>query len=78
MAVSTLTEEQLKAMNKVPDCVELEDMDGTWEHVVYRVEHPVIIRIEGEDFYTKREAISCRKWLENYAPNSKYAKAKFK
>jgi len=77
MATSTLTEEQTKALSKVPDCVGLEDMDGTWEHVVYRVEHPVMLRMEGEDFYTKREATSCRQWLEKFAPQSEYAKAKF-
>jgi hypothetical protein len=77
MTASTLTKEQEQALQKVPSCVELDDMDGTWEHVVYRVEHPVILRMEGEDFYSKREAISCCKWLEKFAPESKYAKAKF-
>lgn len=68
-----MTEEQTAAIKKVPNCVELDGVDGTWEHVVFRVEHPVIIRSEGEDFYTQREANQCRRWLGKYAPGSKYA-----
>lgn len=76
MTATTLSAAQINALRKVPCCVELEDMDGTWEHVVYRVEHPVILRMQGENFYTRREAVSCRKWLEKYAPESQYAQAK--
>lgn len=74
----TMTKDQKKAMASVPSCVELEDMDGTWEHVVFRVEHPVWIRSEGGDFYTKREALQCQRWLQKYAPESEYAKMKGK
>ena len=69
-----MTSEQEKALAKVPACVELEQLDGTWEHVIYRVEHPVCIRSEGEDTYTRREALSCQRWLQKYAPQSEYAK----
>ena len=68
-----MTKEQLAAMKKVPSCVELDQLDGTWEHVVFRVEHPVCIRSEGEDFYTLREARSCQRWLKKHAPQSEYA-----
>ena len=68
-----MTPEQVKALRKVPRCVELEELDGTWEHVVYRVEHVVLLRSEGEEFYTRREAEACRKWLAKHATGSKLA-----
>lgn len=68
-----MTKEQLAAVKKLPSCVELEGADGTWEHVVYRAENPVINQIEGENFYTKREAKACQRWLQKFAPQSKYA-----
>lgn len=71
---ATMTNDQKKAVDAVPSCVELEDMDGTFEHVVFRVEHVVIIYLEGEDFYTRREASSCARWLKKHAPKSQYAK----
>ena len=68
-----MTPEQAKAFRQVPRCVELEDLDGTWEHVVFRVEHVVSLRSEGEDFYTRREAEACRRWLAKHATGSKLA-----
>ena len=74
--IPTLTEDQLKAIAKIHDCVELEQIDGTWEHYVFRVEHPVCLWLEGERFYTKRETRACLNWLKTYAPESEYAGAK--
>jgi hypothetical protein len=68
-----MTPEQAKAFRQVPRCVELEDLDGTWEHVVFRVEHVVSLRSEGEEFYTRREAEACRKWLAKHAASSKFS-----
>ncbi len=72
----SLTPAQLKAVDKVPDCVELEDLDDdTWNHVVFRVEHVVdVFQGDGEDFYTKREAKACQRWLKKHAPESEYSK----
>ena len=64
---------QKEAVRRVPRCVDMEHMDGTWEHVVFRVEHPVDVRSEGEDLYTLREARNCQRWLRQYAPESPYA-----
>lgn len=75
MVTSTLTREQEKAVSKIHHCVELEQMDGTWEHYVFRVEHPVCIWLEGERYYTLRETRACLNWLKKYAPESEYAKA---
>jgi hypothetical protein len=72
-----MSPEQVKALRKVPRCVELEDLDGTWEHVVFRVEHVVMLRSEGEDFYTRREAEACRRWLAKHAASSKFATVSF-
>jgi hypothetical protein len=65
-----------KAVEAVPECVDLEQLDGTFEHVVFRVEHVVMIfREEGEDeFYSRKEANACFRWLKKYAPESEYAK----
>lgn len=68
-----MTKDQANAIKKIPSCVELDEIDGTWEHYVYRVEHPVCLRTEGENTYTRREAIACQKWLRKYAPESEYA-----
>jgi hypothetical protein len=64
---------ELQALKEVPDCVEMEGLDGTFEHVVFRVEHVVLIFEEGENWYTKLEASRCKKWLKKFAPESKYA-----
>lgn len=69
-----MTNEQKKAFKRVPSCVGLDGWDGTWEHIVFNVEHPVCMYLEGEDTYTKREARYCQKWLLKYAPESEYAK----
>lgn len=70
-----LTADQHNAMKHIPECVELEDLDkvSTWQHVIYRVEHVVDVYEEGNDFYTRPEAVACRNWLAEYAPNSEYA-----
>ena len=63
-----MTDKQKKALAKVPDCVDLDGLDGTFEHVVFRVEHVVdVFRDEGEDIYTAKEANACQKWLRMYA-----------
>lgn len=69
-----MTSEQEEAVKTVPACVDLDQLDGTWEHIVFRVEHPVMLFKEGEDTYSRREANSCRKWLKKYAPESPYSK----
>jgi hypothetical protein len=63
-----------KAIERVPRCVEMEDLDGTFEHVIFRVEHVVMTYQEERDFYTRLQADACRKWLQKYAPESEYAK----
>jgi hypothetical protein len=69
--------EQAAALLKIPDCVEVDGMDGTWEHVIFRVENVVFFYIKG-GFYTTNEAASCRAWLRKYAPRSIWARVKFK
>jgi hypothetical protein len=68
-----MTPEQLKAVKSVPSCVDKSELDGTFEHVVFRVEHVVDLFLDGEDAYTKREARSCVSWLKKNAPHSDYA-----
>lgn len=65
--------ERDKAVEAVPGCVELDGVDGTFEHVVFRVEHVVSLRSEGEDFYSLLEAKACQRWLRKYAPGSDFA-----
>ena len=72
--MDNLTPDQKRAMDKAPRCVDLEQVED-WGHVVFRVEHPVCLRSEGEDFYTRREALACQRWLKKFAPDSEYASA---
>jgi len=69
------TKTELNAIKRVPECVEMEGLDGTFDHVIFRVEHVVMIfREEGEDeFYSRKEANACLRWLRKYAPQSEYA-----
>ena len=67
-----LTPQQKTALRKAPSCVEMDELDGTWEHVVYRIEHPVCM--QDDDSYTPDEVNECKKWLRKYAPSSKYAR----
>ncbi len=62
-----------KAIREIPECVELAGGED-WEHIVFRVEHPVCLYDEGEDFYSAEEAGECRRWLRKYAPKSPYAR----
>lgn len=76
MVANDLTTQQLKAVAKVPECVELEQLDAkdTFSHVIFRVEHVVeIFAADGEDVYSRREANACRRWLKKFAPASEYA-----
>ena len=76
MVANDLTAEQLKAFAKVPECVELEQLDAkeTFQHVIFRVEHVVeIFRVDGDDVYSRREANACRRWLKKFASCSEYA-----
>lgn len=73
-----LTEIQKQAVTKIPDCVDLDQVDeDDWSHFVFCVEHPVCLRSEGEDFYTKSEAKACQRWLKKYAPESEYSNVRF-
>jgi hypothetical protein len=75
--ISDLTVEQMVAYNQVPSCVELEKLDAThtFRHVIFRVEHVVdVYNDDGDAFYTKKEATACRKWLKEFAPQSKLAR----
>ena len=74
MDASKLTKEQERALREVPGCVELDQWEGSMSHLVFRVEHPVCLRSEGEDTYTRREALQCQRWLKKHAPHSEYAK----
>lgn len=71
-----MSPDQQAAFRKIPDCVDLDQLErgNEWSHAVFRVEHPVEMRISGEDSYTLREARACQKWLAKYAPESAYAK----
>lgn len=70
----SFSKEQNAAFKKIPACVDTDQLDGTWDHVVFRVEHPIIMFAEnGEYFYTQREALACQKWLQKYASDSEYA-----
>lgn len=65
----------IRALDTVPFCVDTEGIeDGDMDHLIFRVEHPVCLRQEGEDFYTAAEARKCRKWLRKWAPQSEYAR----
>ena len=70
-----MTRQEQKAIDSVPSCVDLEQLDGTFAHVVHRVEHVVDLAVEGEDSYTRREARACRAWLAKHAPMSPYSNA---
>lgn len=73
-----MTPKQLRAYHAVPQCVETDCLDqiDTFAHVTFRVEHPIELFTEGEDFCNKREAKACQNWLKKYAPHSKYASVK--
>lgn len=64
-----------KAVDNVPACVDLDQLDGTFSHVVFRVEHVVQMCIEGQDSYTQAEGRKCMRWLRRYAAWSEYADA---
>jgi hypothetical protein len=68
--------EQAEALLRIPDCVDVDDMDGTWENIVFRVEN-VVINYLKRGIYTTQEATSCRSWLRRYAPGSMYASVRF-
>lgn len=65
-----------KAIDKVPGCVDLDQLDGTFQHVVFRVEHVVQMCIEGQDSYTRAEGRQCIRWLNRYASDSEYTTAR--
>lgn len=70
-----LTKEQQRAIEEIPFCVDLDQVDkDDWSQHVFRVEHPVDLRSQGEDFYTLREAKACQRWLDKYAPESDYCR----
>ena len=70
-----MTRQEQRAIDRVPSCVDLDQLDGGFAHVVHRVEHVVDLVLEGEDFYTRRDARACISWLAKHAPMSPYATA---
>jgi hypothetical protein len=48
---------------------------GDWRHLVEIVCHPIqLTLIEEGDFYTKREARECVRWLKKFAPRHPFAR----
>jgi len=63
----------LRGEAAAPECVDLDGLED-FDHLVFRVEHPIIIFCEdGGGFYTHQEARQCVRWLQVFAPESPYA-----
>ena len=59
-----LTANQVQAVYELPSCVATDQLDGTWDHLVFRVQRA--INDYSSDGEKSNQVDACRAWLVKY------------